>query len=69
MLNRKQEAKLPTHDSLEELCKMFADFFTEKIQKIRQTLADVPKDSGVYSNSSTSIMDELEPATEDKVRN
>ncbi len=32
---------LPAHDNLEELCKQFANFFGDKIQKIRFNLVEV----------------------------
>ncbi len=41
LLHKNEEPKLPTHTSLHELCESFADFFVNKITKIRLDLSSI----------------------------
>ena len=42
LLHRVSESQLPVHNDLSTLVNSFADFFTEKITKIREKLRQTP---------------------------
>jgi hypothetical protein len=64
---------LPNHDSAETLSNKFADFFGDKIVKIRTELENIQEQSSgtPYANDNTicdKLLEEFAPATEDEIR-
>ena len=75
LLYKGKVSSLPSHTSVEELANRFADFFTDKIVKIRRVLGsdvftqDTP-DSNIETPSNTSKPPELssfEPASQEEI--
>ena len=54
MLNRKAVDKLPSYDDLRELANKFADFFTEKVQAIRNGFTTMPVVSEYHESKDSS---------------
>ncbi len=73
MLNRNTLQKLPSHLSLDDLVNKFADFFEDKILKIRDRLSKVNQELGGSSCSSTkkclSSCSDVIPASHDDISN
>jgi len=72
LLHRKpSEAKLPTSESLDDLTNNFADFFMDKIVKIREDLQkSQPQDKSQYFSEETTCQSSLShftPTTDDEV--
>ena len=63
----KSENPLPSNHSDEDMANMFADYFLEKIEKIRSSLDDHPKYEP--SNDNITPLLSLTPTTKDKVVN
>ena len=72
LLKRHGNTRLPTHDSLEELSSKFCDFFSVKIQSIRdslrggvghETTAELP----AHAPDPVPSMAVFEPATESEI--
>ena len=62
---------LPSHESAEELANRFADFFVEKISKIRQNLKSMREGLNapvMTSEKQVSQLSELEPASEEEIQ-
>jgi hypothetical protein len=69
LLHKKNELILPSHTSLEELSNRFADFFEEKIMKIRDNL-DYSRRNEKFcgdSNNCASKMTNFTPCTEKQI--
>jgi hypothetical protein len=69
LLNRSKSSTLPDHSSKEQLANDMADFFNEKVAKIRQSLDEIQ--SGKYTtetNESKTFLKVLKPTTEKEVR-
>ena len=58
-LYKEKNDVLPTHSSAGDLANRFADYFTDKISKIRQELAQ-NTDAGDHQSDITTSMDQLE---------
>jgi hypothetical protein len=68
--HKKSETVLPTHSSKEELANRFANFFQEKIEKIRDRIAstnDLPQVQEEKESSPPSLS-EFKPATPEEVK-
>ena len=65
LTSTKSENPLPSNHSDEDMANMFADFFMEKIEKIRSSLDDHPKYE--TSNDNITPLLSLTPTTEDEV--
>ena len=68
MTHKKTSPKFPTHESLSELAERFADYFSEKIVKIRSDLQEIRQDLLQTQESCSSILSEFQPASETEVR-
>ena len=72
LLHKSKETPLPSHDSPEELASRFAEFFVEKINKIRQQLATLQVNTQIGSNSKPKVsppeLSEFEPASENEIK-
>ena len=69
LLFGKQEKKLPTHDTVDELADRFADYFVNKIVTIRNGLCrDLPDRISDSSKSIKSFLSEFDPATETEIK-
>ena len=69
LLNWTPIQTLPHHVSLEQLAETFADFFHDKIQKIRTNLTEVRRQYSPLSEvQCDSILTHFEEASEDEVR-
>ena len=69
LLHKKEEPKLPSHSSVEDLCEDFANFFTDKITKIREELGcmTIKNKDCAFSQRIRASLTNLSPATEDEV--
>jgi hypothetical protein len=74
LLQKETTKPLPTHTSVGDLCEQFADFFNEKINKIRRNLEIQGSSdsslthSGPYRENILTELSTLRPATEEEVR-
>ena len=72
LLHKSNETPLPEHESSQELANRFADFFTEKINKIRQQLESAQSRSKSSSDKNSQkcseILSSFEPASEEEIR-
>ncbi len=74
LLNRQVEQQLPAHDSLPELAEKFADFFVDKIEKIKSNLQELQQRENIQSNFEeeaappNAVFSKFEPATEEEVK-
>jgi hypothetical protein len=71
LLHKPQDNPLPTHETPEELANRFADFFVEKIRKIRQNLSEIQNawnDLEMEPESCNANLSELKPATEEEIK-
>ncbi len=69
LLHRKAETPLPSHTSLEELAERFADFFSDKIMKIREKL--LPQRGTfceTHMSGSIPLLTEFQEASEEEVK-
>jgi hypothetical protein len=71
LLGKNSELKLPSHDTVEDILDKFGNFFSSKIQKIRQDLDREPQEStglilpsGAYSADALST---LKPVSTDSI--
>jgi len=72
LLHKSKDTPLPMHESPEELANRLADFFVEKISKIRTHLADIRKDlvnSNKLSKKDISQLSKFELASEKEISN
>ena len=70
-LHNNDEPQLPSHNSLDELVNKFADYFTEKIQSIREQITGTDAVNSVFDDENVFIgtkLSSLLPASEDEVR-
>ena len=73
LLQKEIDPPLPTHESVDKLCDQFANFFQEKIAKIRQNLElggncdSVADYSGPVRQNILPELSSFRPATEDEV--
>ena len=70
-LHNNDEPQLPSHNSLDELVNKFADYFTAKIQSIREQITGTDAVNSVFDDENISIgtkLSSLLPASEDEVR-
>ena len=69
-----KENPLPPSESLKHLANSFADFFIEKVQKIRQSIEEVLSIEAIeeynhsYTNRSNEQFDEFRELTQDEVK-
>ena len=72
LFHKSKETPLPSHESPEELADRFANFFVEKINKIRQQLASVQSKTNESQNIKNPPCSKelvtLEPASEEEIR-
>ena len=71
LLHENKEMPLPSHESTEELANRFADFFVEKISKIRQNLESMRESLNapvITSEKQVPQLSVLEPASEEEIR-
>ena len=71
ILHNNDEPQLPSHNSLDELVNKFADYFTEKIQSIREQITGTDAVNSVFDDENVFIgtkLPSLLPASEDEVR-
>ena len=71
MLHNNDEPQLPSHSSLDELVNKFADYFTDKIQSIREQITGTDAINLVFDGENVFIgtkLSSLLPASEDEVR-
>ena len=71
ILHNNDEPQLPSHNSLDELVNKFADYFTEKIQSIREQITGTDAVNSVFDDENVFIgtkLSSLLPANEDEVR-
>jgi hypothetical protein len=72
LLHRQKEQQLPSHDNLYELTSRFADFFMDKIQKIREKIQYMKDDTSVsiLENEvcTSAVMSEFQLVTEEDIK-
>ncbi len=72
LTHKKDAPKLPSRNSIDELAEEFANFFTDKIVKIKSDLESLRQHQQQSSNndvySGRHILEEFTPATTDEVR-
>ena len=71
ILHKNDEPQLPSHKSLDELVNKFANYFTEKIQSIREQITGTKAVNSVFDNENVFIgtkLSSLLPGSEDEVR-
>ena len=74
LLSRQGEPTYPSHDSVEDLCNRFAQFFVDKIAKIRQNLTSLESETdeqgiaNINNPEIKSALASLQPASEEEVR-
>ena len=68
LLDNEQEEVLPEADSDRELANRFLKYFTEKIEKIRQTFPKDNPDLNLRMPAPAGKLREFEPATEEEIR-
>ena len=72
LFHKSKDTPLPSFESAEELADRFANFFVEKINKIRQQLASVQSNTDesqkIQNPPSSKELSVLEPASEDEIR-
>ena len=71
ILHNDDEPQLPSHNSLDELVNKFADYFTEKIQSMREQITGTDAANFVFDDENVFIgtkLSSLLPASEDEVR-
>ena len=59
---------LPQHSSESELAESFNNFYTEKVNKIRNSLPDTELDSSVFTEFQGTILDDFQPITVNELR-
>ena len=70
ILHNNDEPQLPSHNSLDEQVNKFADYFTEKIQSIREQITGTDAVNSVFDDENVSFgtkLSSLLPASEDEV--
>ena len=67
LLHRRSKLVLQEHDDIQDILEMFGSFFSDKIQKIRQNLNTVIKDSPEHSNPTRPHQGLVPEMTEFKV--
>lgn len=67
LLDIKQNAVLPSHNSTEELANRFQTYFREKILNIRKIFPTIVNPETVVFPDSNLVLDAFEPATEDEI--
>ena len=70
LLNKTKSSSLPSHSSKEDLANDMADFFMEKVRKIREDLDKIqtPGHSTADSSVSETYLTVLQPATQEEVK-
>ena len=68
LMNKKKDCSLPTSSDPKELSEQFAEFFTDKIEKIKQTFDDTIVDNAPEGVPPPPILDMLSPTNADELR-
>ena len=69
LLHRTSEPQLPSHENIEELSNRFADFFIDKIEKIRANLYSSQNiSSEIPEVQATSFLEKFECVSEAEVK-
>jgi hypothetical protein len=71
LLNKSKSSTLPTHSSKEELANDLAEYFMDKVRKIRQSLEEIQtgEEPAQETSISPTSLHHLELTTDDEVRN